>query len=72
MKLFYEGRPVHGRLSTEHAASSYGQPVLALDDGRALGPGDIAVADVVEASAEELRWIVTAQPALGGKGEARP
>lgn len=28
------------RLTTEHAASSYGQPVLVSDDGTAYGPGD--------------------------------
>lgn len=28
-------------LSTSHAASSYGQPVLVRPDGVALGPGDI-------------------------------
>jgi hypothetical protein len=64
MKLYYEGRPVHGRLSTEHAASSYGQPVLVLEDGRALGPGDIATQDVIDADVEELRWIVSAEAAL--------
>jgi len=72
MKLYYEGRPVHGRLSTEHAASSYGQPVLVLEGGRALGPGDIPASDVIEITPEELRWIVSAQPALGGKPGARP
>lgn len=30
------------RLTTDHAASSYGQPVLVSPDGRAFGPGDIA------------------------------
>ncbi len=29
------------RLTTSHAASSYGQPVLVRPDGQALGPGDI-------------------------------
>lgn len=30
------------RITTDHAASSYGQPVLVSPDGRAFGPGDIA------------------------------
>lgn len=30
------------RWTTDHAASSYGQPVLVSPDGRAFGPGDIA------------------------------
>jgi hypothetical protein len=72
MKLFYEGRPVHGRLSTGHAASSYGLPVLVLDDGTALGAGDIAACDAIEISPEELRWLISGKPALGGKPEARP
>jgi hypothetical protein len=71
MRLRYEGRPVNGRLCLGLVGPAYERQVLVLEDGRVLGP-DIAVADVVEASAEELRWIVTAQPALGGKGEARP
>ena len=31
-----------GTLSDEHAASSYGQPVLIMPDGRVLGPGEYA------------------------------
>ena len=31
---------ITGRLTTDHAASSYGQPVLVLD-GEAYGPGDV-------------------------------
>lgn len=30
------------RLTTDHADSSYNQPVLVSPDGRAFGPGDIA------------------------------
>ena len=30
------------RITTDHAASSHGQPVLVSPDGRAFGPGDIA------------------------------
>ncbi len=33
------GRSIH--LSTDHAASSYGLPVLVMDDGRAYGRSDI-------------------------------
>lgn len=29
------------RITTDHASSSYGQPVLVDPDGRAYGPGDI-------------------------------
>ena len=31
----------HGVLTCDHAASSYGQPVLVLPDGSALGPAEI-------------------------------
>ncbi|MBT9144032.1 MAG: hypothetical protein DDT29_02446 [Dehalococcoidia bacterium] len=42
-------------LSTEHACSSYGQPVLVLDDGTALGTADAVIAGyrIVEATDEE-------------------
>jgi hypothetical protein len=55
-KLLVDNRLVHGVLSTDRAASSYGQLVLVLDDGRALAPEDIYAADVVEASVKELQW----------------
>jgi len=32
----YDGSVVRGRLTTEHAASSYGQPVFVGDDGEAI------------------------------------
>lgn len=32
---------IEGRLTTEHAASSYGLPVFVDEDGEALGPSDI-------------------------------
>jgi hypothetical protein len=49
----YESEAV---LSTEHAASSYGQAVLVLDNGEALGTADAALAQyhVIEATEEEL------------------
>lgn len=30
-----------GTLTTDHAASSYGQPVIVAEDGTAYGPGDV-------------------------------
>lgn len=42
--------PYEVRLTTEHSASSYGQPVLVADDGQAFGPGDV---DMIEASRDE-------------------
>ncbi len=35
-----------GTLTTDHAASSYGLPVLVGDDGVARGPGDIEDAEI--------------------------
>lgn len=41
MQLEYVGSPYpEAQLTTEHAASSYGQPVLVID-GEAFGPGDL-------------------------------
>ncbi len=34
-------------LTTDHAASSYNQPVLVMPDGTPLGPGDIIVGPLV-------------------------
>jgi hypothetical protein len=57
VKLLYKGKPVHGELTTDHSQSSYGQPVLVLDDGTALGPGDLPGArDILEASVAEMKW----------------
>lgn len=30
-----------GRVTTEHPASSYGIPVIVMDDGTPIGPGDV-------------------------------
>jgi hypothetical protein len=37
------GKAITARLTTAHAASSYGVPVLVLKDGSALGPADVAL-----------------------------
>lgn len=46
------------KLTTDHATSSYGQPVLVAPDGRAFGPGDILATDYVgqKEIAEMLGW----------------
>ena len=55
-----------GKLRTDTAASSYGQPVLVLEDGLELGPGDLvgefAVLEI--ASAEEQAWLSPVQATL--------
>lgn len=45
-------------LTTDHAASSYNQPVLVMPDGTPLGPGDIIVGPLVgyAETAEILGW----------------
>jgi hypothetical protein len=35
------GRALQARLTTDHATSSYGIPVLVLEDGTPLGPADV-------------------------------
>ena len=61
-----DGYETEAVLSTEHAASSYGQPVLVLDNGEALGTGDAALADyrILDASDEERAALVSAGYAL--------
>lgn len=50
------GYETKAALTTDHAASSYGRPVLVIDNGDALGPADCKLADyrIIEASADEL------------------
>lgn len=38
-----DGQATSARLTTEHATSSYGIPVLVLEDGTVLGPADVAL-----------------------------
>jgi hypothetical protein len=51
-----DGQIHDARLTTESSESSYGQPVLMLDDGTALGVADVALADyrILEATQDEL------------------
>lgn len=61
-------------LTTNHAASSYGRPVLVLlDNGDALGPGDCALADyrVTKATEDELRALDAAGYRLPIEGAGR-
>ncbi len=52
------------RLTTDHAMSSYGCPVLVLDDGTALGPGDCLGLCIVVATREEREALRAAGFAL--------
>lgn len=49
--LFADGDAyVFGSLTTDHAASSYGQPVFVRDsDGAAMGPAEVRTLEVVDA-----------------------
>jgi hypothetical protein len=51
LRTIVDGKPVE--LTTEHAASSYGIPVLVFDNV-AYGPGDIIPA--AEMTAEQFLW----------------
>ena len=57
-----------GHLTTEHGASSYGQPVFVADDGAVYGPGDkfpryncntgyLHKVDGIEYSADDVQWV---------------
>ncbi len=57
-----------GELTTDHAASSYGQPVFVLD-GKAYGPadlvhGDFFVVDEDQSIETELRAFVASAPGI--------
>jgi DNA-binding XRE family transcriptional regulator len=52
MKVWIEGRLRRAELTTEHAASSYGRPVLVID-GEAYSPFDVAVSDIYIAVASQ-------------------
>lgn len=39
--IFLDGSKQKAKFATDHAASSYGMPVLVTEDGTAYGPGDI-------------------------------
>ncbi|WP_188066581.1 helix-turn-helix domain-containing protein [Brevibacillus brevis] len=54
------------RLTTDHAASSYNQPVLVSPDGRAFGPGDIAG---TYSQADLAKALGVSRPAIAGRIE---
>lgn len=65
------GYETTAELRTDHAASSYGQPVLVMDGGEALGPAECAFADyrILEATEEEVAGLEAAGyhlPRAGG------
>jgi len=63
-----DGQIHDARLTTESSASSYGQPVLILDDGTVLGVADVALADyrILEATQDELTALQKAGYLFGG------
>lgn len=46
------GQRISGRLTTDHAASSYGQPVFVTDDGQALNWAEITEIKTTAASSK--------------------
>ena len=52
MKVWIHGKLRRAELTTEHAASSYGRPVLVID-GEAYSPFDVAVSDIYIAVASQ-------------------
>lgn len=56
------GYQCRAKLTTDHYASSYGQPVLVRDDGEALGAGDAILADyrIVTATPKERQALAAA------------
>lgn len=56
MTLSGDGKRIKARITTNHSASSYGQPVIVLDDGEALDMMSWVMCgyQVVKASKKEL------------------
>lgn len=52
MAILINGDKVKGRLTTDHAASSYGQPVFVANDGQAYNWADIASLETTEAKSK--------------------
>lgn len=50
--IFPSGKKETWRLSTEHAMSSYGMPVLVDERNRAYGPGDLPPGTVLRVRGE--------------------
>ena len=67
-----DGYETEAALTTDHAASSYGRPVLVIDTGDALGPADCLLADyrIIEASKDELHALAAAGYRLTVEGGA--
>lgn len=57
-----ERHNVSATVTTDHAASSYGIPVIVLDDGEALSPASwiLLAYEVVEATGDELEELEAA------------
>lgn len=55
------GESCEARLTTDHPSSSYGMPVLLLDNRIALGPADLGPLEIVSLGVQELehtaRWM---------------
>ena len=66
-----DGRAMDVRLTTEHAASSHGQPVLVGADGTACGPGDLAMMGARVTVATEVERVELVRAGYLG-GDPRP
>jgi len=62
----WNGEIIGASITTDHAASSHGQPVLVLEDGSALGPSDAEGLGIIEATLEELRDLAAGGYSLQG------
>ena len=68
IKQGYNGKWINYRLTTDHAASSYGQPVLVDDDGTAYGPADVISPESADGFFAAVRAIDAVRQAYGDVG----
>lgn len=72
----HNGNKVHGRLTTAHAASSYGQPVFVDDEGNAYNWAEIAeintAADIGRKGGQQTSEAKKKSSAANGKLGGRP
>ena len=72
IKTAYNGKWTTYTLTTDHSASSYGQPVLVDETGRAFGPADIVVPGTKDGFFQSTTAADAVRSAYGNWADGRP